>query len=89
MAPAVLVARIHAGGTGLNIQAASVVVLMEPQIKPSLEEQAIARAHRMGQTRRVLVYRLLDEDSATSALYRSRPARNATSTLTPAATGTL
>lgn len=62
-APAVLVAQIQAGGTGLNIQAASVVVLMEPQIKPSLEEQAIARAHRMGQTRRVQVFRLLASDS--------------------------
>lgn len=61
--PAVLVAQIQAGGTGLNIQAASTVVLMEPQVKPSLEEQAIARAHRMGQTRRVQVFRLLASDS--------------------------
>ncbi|MEK0449726.1 MAG: hypothetical protein RL088_1994 [Verrucomicrobiota bacterium] len=62
-APAVLVAQIQAGGTGLNIQAASVVILMEPQIKPSLEEQAVARAHRMGQTRRVEVFRLLASES--------------------------
>lgn len=62
-APAVLVAQIQAGGTGLNIQAASVVILMEPQIKPSLEEQAVARAHRMGQTRRVQVFRLLASES--------------------------
>ncbi len=62
-APAVLVAQIQAGGTGLNIQAASVVVLMEPQVKPSLESQAIGRAHRMGQTRRVQVFRLLASDS--------------------------
>lgn len=61
--PAVLVAQIQSGGTGLNIQAASVVVLMEPQVKPSLESQAIARAHRMGQTRRVQVFRLLAQDS--------------------------
>ena len=32
---------------------------MEPQLKPSTEQQAIARAHRMGQTRRVVVYRLI------------------------------
>jgi SNF2 family DNA or RNA helicase len=56
--PAVLVAQIQSVA-GLNIQPASVVVLMEPQIKPSLEEQAIARAHRMGQTHRVQVFRLL------------------------------
>ncbi|MHC4102774.1 MAG: ATP-dependent helicase, partial [Planctomycetota bacterium] len=36
-----------------------VVVLMEPQWKPSTEEQAIARAHRMGQTEHVIVHRML------------------------------
>lgn len=51
--PAVLVAQIVAGGTGLNIQAASVVVICEPQVKPTLETQAIGRVHRMGQLRSV------------------------------------
>lgn len=60
---AVLVAQIEAGGVGLNIQSASVVVLCEPQWKPSTEAQAIARSHRMGQVRRVQVHRLLLEDS--------------------------
>lgn len=60
---AVLVCQITAGGTGLNIQAASVVVFCEPQIKPSLETQAISRAYRMGQSRSVLVHRLLCEGS--------------------------
>lgn len=55
----VLVSQILAGGVGLNIQAASVVILCEPQLKPSLENQAISRAYRMGQARSVLVYRLL------------------------------
>ena len=59
----VLLAQIEAAGTGLNIQAASVVVICEPQFKPSIENQAIARAYRMGQTRNVLVHRLLCEDS--------------------------
>jgi superfamily II DNA or RNA helicase len=61
--PAVLVAQIQAGGVGLNIQAASVVIIAEPQLTPSMEEQAIARAHRMGQVRPVDVHRLLCEDS--------------------------
>ncbi|HLL37489.1 MAG TPA: SNF2-related protein [Streptomyces sp.] len=56
---AVLLAQIEAGGTGLNIQAASVVILCEPQIKPTIEQQAVARAHRMGQVRPVQVHRLL------------------------------
>jgi SNF2 family DNA or RNA helicase len=60
---AVLIAQIEAGGTGLNIQAASVVVLCEPQWKPSIESQAVARAHRMGQVRRVQVHRLLMPES--------------------------
>lgn len=59
----VLLAQITSGGTGLNIQAASVVVICEPQFKPSIENQAISRAYRMGQARTVLVYRLLAEDT--------------------------
>lgn len=59
----VLVAQAISGGTGLNIQAASVVVFCEPQIKPSIETQAIARSYRMGQAHDVLVYRLLAEDT--------------------------
>jgi SNF2 family DNA or RNA helicase len=61
--PVVLVCQIEAGGVGLNIQAASVVILCEPQVKPSTEAQAVARAHRMGQVRSVQVHRLLVEDS--------------------------
>jgi hypothetical protein len=41
------------------MQAASVVILCEPQIKPTIEHQAVARAHRMGQVRPVQVHRLL------------------------------
>jgi SNF2 family DNA or RNA helicase len=60
---AVLVSQIQAGGVGLNMQAASVVILTEPQWKPTTEEQAIGRCHRMGQARRVHVHRLLAKDS--------------------------
>jgi SNF2 family DNA or RNA helicase len=56
---AVLLAQIQAGGVGLNLQAASVVILCEPQVKPTMETQAVARAHRMGQVRTVQVHRLL------------------------------
>lgn len=60
---AVLTAQIQSGGTGLNIQSASVIVICEPQFKPSIENQAISRAYRMGQARNVLVYRLLCENT--------------------------
>lgn len=56
-----IVSQIQAGGTGLNIQSASVIVIVEPQFKPSIENQAISRAYRMGQTRNVQVHRLLCE----------------------------
>ncbi len=71
----VLPLQILSGGTGLNIQSASVVVLCEPQFKPSIENQAISRAYRMGQTRNVLVHRLLcDEtvDEKITELLRSK-----------------
>jgi SNF2 family DNA or RNA helicase len=60
---AALVMQIDVGGVGLNLQAASVVILMEPQLKPSTEQQAIARAHRMGQTRPAVVSRLIAADT--------------------------
>ncbi|MEV0589055.1 DEAD/DEAH box helicase [Nonomuraea sp. NPDC050310] len=65
---AVLLAQVQAGGVGLNLQAASVVILCEPQLKPSVEAQAVARAHRMGQVRRVQTHRLLAADSVDQRL---------------------
>lgn len=59
----VLVAQIQSGGTSMNIQCASVVVFCEPQYKPSIENQAVSRAYRMGQTRSVLAFRLLCENT--------------------------
>ncbi|MFF3861195.1 DEAD/DEAH box helicase [Streptomyces sp. NPDC002209] len=59
---AVLLAQIEAGGIGINLQGASVVILCEPQVKPTMEQQAVARAHRMGQVRAVRVHRLLATD---------------------------
>jgi SNF2 family DNA or RNA helicase len=75
--PLALVGQIQAAGTGLNIQAASVVIICEPQIKPSLEVQAIARAHRMGQVRKVQVHRLIlpesvDEKMIAMLAYKQR-----------------
>ena len=59
----VLICQVQAGGTGLNIQAASVIIFCEPQIKPSIENQAISRAYRMGQIRSVMVHRLLCDNT--------------------------
>ena len=64
----VLVCQVQSGGTGLNIQAAAVVIFCEPQIKPSLTWQAISRAYRMGQVQNVLVCHLLCQDTADEAV---------------------
>ncbi|GAA0371594.1 DEAD/DEAH box helicase [Microbispora corallina] len=56
---AALVAQITVGGQGLNLHSASVIVILEPQDKPSTEWQAAGRAHRIGQTRPVTVHRLI------------------------------
>jgi superfamily II DNA or RNA helicase len=67
---AVLVGQIKAAGEGLNIQSASVVVICEPQLTPTMESQAIARAHRMGQKYRVQVHRLLTESSVDERVHK-------------------
>ncbi|MGA5759477.1 DEAD/DEAH box helicase [Nonomuraea bangladeshensis] len=60
---AALITQIIVGGQGLNLSSASVVVILEPQNKPSTEWQATGRAHRIGQTRPVTVYRLIALDT--------------------------
>jgi len=57
-APLLLVS-LKAGGTGLNLTGADTVILTDPWWNPAVEDQAAGRAHRMGQTRAVTVYRLI------------------------------
>ncbi|HEY9170717.1 MAG TPA: DEAD/DEAH box helicase, partial [Verrucomicrobiae bacterium] len=54
---------LKAGGFGLNLTAASYVVLFDPWWNPAVEAQAIDRTHRIGQDRKVIAYRLLIKDS--------------------------
>lgn len=49
----VLIASIKAAGQGLNLTSANKVYVMEPQFNPGVEEQAVDRVHRLGQTRPV------------------------------------
>jgi TATA-binding protein-associated factor len=55
----VLLLTTHVGGLGLNLTAADVVVFLEHDWNPQRDLQAMDRAHRLGQTRSVAVYRLL------------------------------
>jgi SNF2 family DNA or RNA helicase len=54
---------LKAGGFGLNLTAASYVVLFDPWWNPAVENQAIDRTHRIGQVNKVIAYRLLIKDS--------------------------
>jgi superfamily II DNA or RNA helicase len=57
--PGVFLISLKAGGTGLNLTAASYVVLFDPWWNPAVEAQAIDRTHRIGQDRTVIAYRLI------------------------------
>ena len=57
-APVMLVS-LKAGGTGLNLTAADHIFLLDPWWNPAVEDQAADRAHRIGQTRPVVVHRLI------------------------------
>ncbi|MCG8617791.1 MAG: DEAD/DEAH box helicase [Desulfobacterales bacterium] len=54
---------LKAGGSGLNLTAADYVIHMDPWWNPAVEDQASDRAHRIGQTRPVTVYRLVVKNS--------------------------
>jgi superfamily II DNA or RNA helicase len=54
---------LKAGGTGLNLTAADYVFLLDPWWNPAVEAQAMDRAHRIGQQRPVIAYRLIAKDT--------------------------
>ncbi len=54
---------LKAGGTGLNLTAADYVIHLDPWWNPAVEDQASDRAHRIGQTRPVTIYRLVAADT--------------------------
>jgi SNF2 family DNA or RNA helicase len=56
---AIYIIQIQAGGVGLNLQEATRVYITAPHWNPAMELQAIARAHRKGQTRQVIVRKLV------------------------------
>jgi SNF2 family DNA or RNA helicase len=57
--PPVMLVSLKAGGSGLNLTAADHVFLVDPWWNPAVEAQAADRAHRIGQERPVLIYRLV------------------------------
>jgi len=60
---AIFLLSLKAGSFGLNLTAASYVILFDPWWNPAVENQAIDRTHRIGQNRTVIAYRLLIKNS--------------------------
>ncbi len=54
---------IKAGGTGLNLTAADYVLILDPWWNPKVEQQAIARAHRIGRERKVIAVKFITKDT--------------------------
>lgn len=61
---------IKAGGVGLNLTAADYILVLDPWWNPAVENQAIARAHRIGQDKNVFVYRFISVDTVEEKIQR-------------------
>ncbi len=61
--PRIIVVSLKAGGTGITLTRADTVIFADPWWNPAVEDQAVDRAHRIGQKKTVHVIRLIAEDS--------------------------
>ena len=68
--PPVMLVSLKAGGTGLNLTAADHVFLLDPWWNPAVEDQATGRAHRIGQTRPVVVHRLVARNTVEEGILK-------------------
>ena len=59
--PAVILVSLRAGGSGITLHAADYVFLLDPWWNPAVESQAVDRVHRIGQRKRVFVYRMITQ----------------------------
>ncbi len=81
----VFLIQIKAGGFGLNLTAADYVMILDPWWNPAVEEQAINRAHRIGQDKKVMIYRFISLDTVEEKIQKlqSKKARLAESFIKP------
>jgi SNF2 family DNA or RNA helicase len=68
--PPIFLISLKAGGVGLNLTQADHVFILDPWWNPAVEAQAMDRAHRIGQTRSVFVYRLVAKDTVEERVLR-------------------
>ncbi len=66
---------LKAGGTALNLTAADYVIIFDPWWNPAVEAQAIDRSHRIGQTRKVIVYKMVVQGSIEEKMLRLQEAK--------------
>ncbi|KAI9634683.1 P-loop containing nucleoside triphosphate hydrolase protein, partial [Dioszegia hungarica] len=59
----------RAGGVGINLFTADTVIIYDPDFNPHQDLQAIARAHRYGQQKPVLVFKLMVKDSVEEQIF--------------------
>lgn len=75
--PPVFLISLKAGGYGLNLTAADVVIHFDPWWNPAAEDQATDRAHRIGQTKPVTVFRLLTRNTVEEKVVRLQTTKKA------------
>ncbi len=68
---------LKAGGMGLNLTAADYVYIMDPWWNPAVEEQAIDRTHRIGQTKNIFAYRFICKDTVEEKIMKLKEKKNA------------
>jgi len=83
--PPVFLLSLKAGGTGLNLTAADYVVILDPWWNPAVEQQAMDRAHRIGQDKPVVACRFIAENTVEERILELQEAKRA---LADAALGT-
>ncbi|GAB6050845.1 hypothetical protein JCM16106_16940 [Hydrogenophilus islandicus] len=73
---------LKAGGTGLNLTEADTVILLDPWWNPAVEEQAIDRAHRIGQEKPVFIYKLICANTVEEQILKLQAQKRALATAT-------
>ena len=68
---------LKAGGVGLNLTAADYVYIVDPWWNPAVEQQAIDRTHRIGQTKNIFAYRMICKDTVEDKILKLQEKKKA------------
>jgi SNF2 family DNA or RNA helicase len=80
---------IKAGGFGLNLTAADYVFLLDPWWNPAVEEQAVSRAHRIGQDKNVFIYRFITKDTIEEKIVKLQEKKSRLADMLDSSSGSL